>query len=416
MTEYIILMPLLIIMLGLVFIVASDSYINHKQKKIMSGIIGLITLLIVQNVADYLLQLVIELPYLRTLVSIVGYVIRPIIIVLFCKLVKPNGRNTAAWILVIINAAVYLTATFSKAVFYIDETNHYQGGAFGGMLSNTAFVICFALLFHLMYCTVSVYRNRGAKIWIAITNVAIIFISALLDVSPAYLDYPVSYTTIAVVCCSLFYYIWLHLEFAREHEKALMAEQRVKIMISQIQPHFLYNTLSTIQALCQTDPQKAFETTEKFGLYLRNNIDSLDQPELIPFEKELEHTKIYADIEMIRFSKISVEYNINVSDFCVPALSIQPLVENAIRHGVRSREHGIVNVETRIDENGFNEILISDNGVGFDVNELCSKDGAHIGITNVKERIEEMCEGTFDIDSRIGKGTKITIKLPRETK
>ena len=100
----------------------------------------------------------------------------------------------------------------------------------------------------------------------------------------------------------LLYYIWLHLQFVREHENDLKAQQRIQIMMSQIQPHFMYNTLATIQALCLSDPQKAFDTTALFSAYLRDNIDSLSKSDLIPVHKELQHTKIYTDIEMIRYT------------------------------------------------------------------------------------------------------------------
>ena len=205
MTEYIILMPLLILVFGLTPIVARDSYLNKNQKNIMLWIIGLIGVLIAQNVADYLLQTAVSMPYLRTLESIVGYSVRPVIIVLFCKLVKPNGRNTVAWILVAVNTAVYLTAAFSRFAFYIDENNHFHGGFW--YFGKTVFVVSFILLFHLIYCTVSEYHGKKSWIWIPIANIVLVFIAPLLDISPLYRDYPVSYLTIAVVCCSLFYYI-----------------------------------------------------------------------------------------------------------------------------------------------------------------------------------------------------------------
>ncbi len=411
MTEYIILIPLAILIFGLAPIVARDNYLNKNQKNIMFAIVGLIGVLVLQNVADYLLQTVIFAPYIRTLVSIFGYVIRPVIIVLFCKLVKPNGKNAFAWVMVAVNAAVYLTATFSHFAFYIDENNHYHGGVF--YFSKTAFVVSFVLLVYLVYCTVTEYLNEKTWIWLPIVNALLIIASVLLDISPAFRVYPVSYLTIAVVCCSLFYYIWLHLEFVKEHENVLKAEQRIKIMMSQIQPHFLYNTLSTIQALCITDPDKAAKVTEQFGTYLRRNLDSLNDTDLIPLNKELEHTKVYAGIEMLRFPKISVEYDIQAEDFALPALTIQPLVENAIRHGVRSREHGLVNIATREDSD-FYKIIISDNGIGFDADNVDSTDGNHIGIANVRERINTMCKGTLDIDSRIDEGTTITISIPKK--
>lgn len=413
MTEYIILMPLGILLFGLAPIVARDTYLNKEQKKTMTAIIALIILLVIQNVSDYVLQTVISMPYVRTLVSIAGYIIRPIIIVFFCKLVKPRGKNTVAWILAAFNAAVYLTGIFSHIPFYIDETNHFQGGF--PYITNTKYVVSFILLFHLIYCTVTEYRRKKTWIWIPIANVVLVVAAVFMDISPLYRDYPVSYLTITVVCCGFFYYIWLHLEFAKAHERALMAEQRIKIMMSQIQPHFVSNTLTTIQALCLSDPQKAFEVTGKFGSYLRNNIASLEEDSLIPIGKELEHTKVYAEIEMLRFPEISVEYNTEAEDFSLPALTIQPLVENAIRHGVRDRDHGVVEISTKITEDSY-IITITDNGVGFDTKKPLPTDGTHLGIKNVRDRLREMCGGTLKIDSRIGEGTAATITIPRRTK
>ena len=182
--------------------------------------------------------------------------------------------------------------------------------------------------------------------------------------------------------------------------------------MSQIQPHFLYNTLSTVQALCRIDPEKASEVTEKFAKYLRQNLESLDKDECIPIKKELEHTRIYSEIEMVRFPQIEIIYDIKDEDFSIPALSIQPMVENAIRHGVRIREHGVVSISTDFGER-FHKIVIKDNGKGFDVKSLETMESSHIGVKNVKERIEKMCNGVVNIESTIGEGTTITIRIPK---
>ncbi|MBR3395630.1 MAG: sensor histidine kinase, partial [Firmicutes bacterium] len=144
---------------------------------------------------------------------------------------------------------------------------------------------------------------------------------------------------------------------------------------------------------------------------LRQNIDSLDQPDLILFEKELEYTKIYADIESIRFPNIQVEYDIQDTHFGVPALSLQPLVENAIRHGVRVRKDGRIKVSTWQEEENH-MLRIQDNGKGFDVEEAMNADRSHIGMRNVKERIEKMTGGSMTIYSKIGEGTDIVIRIP----
>ena len=182
-------------------------------------------------------------------------------------------------------------------------------------------------------------------------------------------------------------------------------------MMSRIQPHFLYNTLSSIQALCRIDPEKAFDVTEKFGTYLRSNIDSLDRPDLIPFANELEHTRVYSEIEMIRFPNVRVDYDVTDAAFSVPALTMQPLVENAIRHCVRIRKEGVVAVSSRKTDL-CHEIVISDNGKGFDTRLLKTAGGTHIGVRNVRERIEKMCGGTLTVESIPDKGTTVTIRIP----
>ena len=142
-------------------------------------------------------------------------------------------------------------------------------------------------------------------------------------------------------------------------------------------------------------------------------MDSLDKPDLIPFSRELEHTKVYAQIEQIRFPSIEITYDIEVDDFMLPALTIQPLVENAIRHGVRIREHGRISVHVK-DMHSSIRIIIKDNGKGFDVNAPGKDESrSHIGLGNVAERIETMCYGTVDVDSKLGVGTTITITIPK---
>ena len=218
-------------------------------------------------------------------------------------------------------------------------------------------------------------------------------------------------TADAIIVGSVFYYIWLHLRLVREHERDLMAAQRIQIMMTQIQPHFLFNALNTIRALYAKDSPLAERTLEDFSAYLRQNLESLSQTDLIPVSKELEHTRLYAEIEKQRFPNVQIEYRIEDTDFDVPALTIQPLVENAIRHGVRSRENGLVIVSTVLETDGH-RITVTDNGVGFDPKRQLSTEELHIGIRNVKERVEKMCGGEFILTSEVGKGTSVIMLFP----
>ena len=408
-SEYIILIPLLFQIVGLGIAVCVDPYVEKHHKKIMLFIVLLVLSLTVQNVSEYTLAKHVAMPYVRTIVAVYGYCVRPLIILLFFYILDYGKRHTVLWILTGINALIYLTALFTdKISFYINSDNHFGRGP----LSFTCHNVSIVMLVFLSYLTVKeCVKTRKSESLILIFSVLIIVGSIICDGIFEADIVCVSYLTMAVVSSTVFYYIWLHMKFVREHEKALMAEQRIQIMMSQIQPHFLYNTLSTIQALCRTEPEKASVVTERFGTYLRKNLESLSQTELIPVSKELEHTKIYSEIENVRFDNIRVEYDTPETDFMIPALSIQPLVENAIRHGVRIRKNGIVKVSTVKVSNGY-DIIVEDNGKGFDTSTIETADNTHIGLRNVRERIKKMCGGTFQIESTENVGTKITLHIP----
>ncbi|MBQ7372403.1 MAG: histidine kinase [Blautia sp.] len=402
------LLPALTLLLMLAFIVHIDRYIRADLKRTMRIILIVVFSLVVQNYVEYRLADG-EVRWLaRTLVSIYGYAVRPVILILFLKMIAPQKCFLWAYVLVIVNAAVNATALFSHICFWIDERNHYQGGP----LNDMCFYVSAILLVYWFVMKIRVFEPQKRKeTWVPVLTFALVMGSIELDNHVGLVPQPISFLTIAVVISSMAYYIWLHLQFVREHEQDLQAEQRIQIMMTQIQPHFLYNTIATIRALCRTDADKAGEMAEKFSDYLRQNLKSLGIVGLIPFRKELEHTRIYADSEMVRFDNIHVEYEILDDRFSLPPLTVQPLVENAIRHGVRIRDEGIVRIRAQRKEN-CHEIEVWDNGTGFDVSRLDSVDSSHIGIRNVRERIEGMCGGTMKIESRPGEGTTVTITIP----
>ena len=402
-----ILLPLLLELFGLTLAVLIDPYIRKSHRRYLLVIMLLVYSLIAQNLLDYQLQFYPDLVLARTVVSVYGYCGRPAILVLFMQLVSNEKRYRFCWILVAVNALIYCTAFFSDIAISFSS-----GLFFRGPLGLSCHVLSvFLLMVHLVQVLRKYNAVRKPEALLPIISVFAVIAATVADLRMTQNPF-LSYVTIAAVSCSLMYYLWLHLQFVREHEQALMLQQRVKIMMSQIQPHFLYNTLSTIQALCRIDPEKAFDTLEMFGTYLRQNLDSLDQPNLIPFRKELEHTQVYAEIEQIRFPSIRLEYDIADDDFSVPPLTVQPLVENAIRHGVRVRAQGLVEIATASDEkNHF--ITIWDNGKGFDPQADADPQQSHIGINNVRERIESMCGGSLHIDSHPDAGTTVTIRIPR---
>lgn len=401
--------PFLLILIGLAVTVSIDPYINRSQRVVLLLIVGLTVCTVIQNGLSYLLEVRIYDPPARTWISIIGYSIRPLILVLFLYLVGFKFKSWLLWTLVLMNWLIHMTALFTPKICFVITGSVLVRGPLG----YTCHLVSGILLAILLFRTIQEYRSlRRAEIWIPICNALLIVVSVILEsVVFQSLQLPVTFLTMSMVCCSLFFYIWLHLRFVSVHENALMAEQRVQIMMTQIQPHFLFNALNTIRALYARDAALGDKMLENFCAYLRQNLESLNQTELIPITKEVEHTRLYAEIERYRFPNILVEYRIEDEQFESPALTIQPLVENAIRHGVRSRKDGLVTVST-VREAGFHRITVQDNGVGFDPEKEKTTEESHIGIRNVRERVEQMCGGKMILRSEIGKGTCVTLLIP----
>ena len=205
------------------------------------------------------------------------------------------------------------------------------------------------------------------------------------------------------------------LETERNALNAQLAESRISTMMSQIRPHFIYNTLGSIEYLCEEDPPKARKLVHSFAKYLRGNFGELDNPRPIRMSQEMEHVQHYLSIEKVRFPDMTFTFDIDSSDFMLPALTIQPIVENAIKHGLMPLEHGGCIHVTSWDTPSHHYVSVEDDGVGFDPNILI--DGRnHIGLRNIRARLETMVGGSLSIESTIGKGTKVKIKIPKEGK
>lgn len=197
-----------------------------------------------------------------------------------------------------------------------------------------------------------------------------------------------------------------------QHE---LLQMRISIMVSQIQPHFLYNSLTSIAQLCEKNPSQAKKATIEFADYMRHNMNSLKDEKPVPFSSELNHLKTYLSLEKMRFGEdLNIVYDIKATDFNIPSLAVQPLVENAVKHGVGMKEDGgTVTLATKEAEDHF-EIIVSDDGVGFDVSVPKNDGRAHVGMENVKNRLKTMCNATVETESTPGKGTVVKILIPKE--
>ena len=203
------------------------------------------------------------------------------------------------------------------------------------------------------------------------------------------------------------------LETEKTALNAQLTESRISTMMSQIRPHFIYNTLGSIEQLCSINPPKAGELVHNFAKYLRGNFRELDNPRPILMSQEMEHVRHYINIENVRFPDMTFSFEMNSVDFHIPALTIQPIVENAIKHGLMKLPKGgtirVVSYET----DTHYCVSVEDDGAGFDTSELLDE-RKHVGIRNIRERLKAMVDGTLEIESKVGTGTKVLITIPKE--
>ena len=222
--------------------------------------------------------------------------------------------------------------------------------------------------------------------------------------------YAIAYLALIIAIEILFLFVNVKKNELLALEAKKNKEIEVKLMMSQIQPHFVYNTLSSISTLIQIDQNKAQKALDEFTDYLRSNFSALTQTNLIPFEDELKHIQAYLYLEKMRFNeRLNVHYDIKTNNFSVPPLSVQPIVENAVKHGIVQKiEGGNIYIKTYEDGKAY-YALVEDDGVGFKQEEIDFKSNKHIGLANVYYRVKNMADGEMKIESNINEGTKVTI-------
>ncbi|MEG2258344.1 MAG: histidine kinase [Lachnospiraceae bacterium] len=308
----------------------------------------------------------------------------------------------------IVAVVLWTISIFNGMFFTFDEKGMFVTNRFYCFTQGIiGLLLCMDMVLIVKHRKAMGWRNAIPLLLYILLPVIGFFMSFWWDVTPVY---------IAATLSMLLMFIVFHLEQDKQlrQQERQLTQNRISIMLSQIQPHFLYNTLTAICGLCDENPKEAKKVTAEFADYLRHNLESLTQSTPVPFEDELRHTKVYLGIEKKRFEqRLNIVYDIANIDFRIPALTIQPIVENAVKHGVtRKKSGGTVTLSTREMEDCY-EIIIADDGVGFDVNEPLTDLDTHVGKENVRCRLWSICRGTLDIKSTVGEGTTAIIRIPR---
>ena len=289
---------------------------------------------------------------------------------------------------------------FNGMFFSFDENGCFVNGPMYGLVRAFDLIVIIIGIFWVMcYRKILTLREISFLISFNVLPLLSMTLQRFWEPTPQYM---------AVTLSLIVIYVLFHGEITRQ-----LADSRISIMLSQIQPHFMHNMLTTIMYMCRTEPEEAEKTVGQFADYLRANMDSLTLKQCIQFETELKHVKTYWSLEENRFGdKIRAVYDIQENSFMLPSLTIQPIVENAVKHGMRKGKQLTVTIRTYSDLNNY-YVEINDDGRGFDVNAFENDGKSHIGIKNVQQRLKMMCGGELMVNSVPDQGTDAVIKIPK---
>ncbi|MCL2758791.1 MAG: histidine kinase [Treponema sp.] len=415
-----------IICLLILFFVASSEYRKLKRSRIFIRIIivNIIGLLVIITENIFNINAVSENSILTKVLIVLIPLFGPIILIFYIELIITILKEKTTISKIAVYAAYIAVATclidiistiilLPVSMFYMTDLSHHivlrelhSWLLFSRFLSFGCIAIGVGLL--IAYNKYLSRRELLTLLSYAVLPIAAILLELFL--------WRLTLINFSITLAVLIYYANIQSELSQQvKQKELeLTNSKVAIMLSQIQPHFLYNALSAIAQLCDEDPVKAKKATLDFSKYLRNNMESLNDKGLISVEKELEHVKGYLDLEKSMYREtLNVVYDVQVGGFMLPPLSIQPIVENAVKHGIGQKEGGGT-IKISVNEAGNVYIVsVSDDGAGYNTDNFAEETKTHIGINNVIQRLKEQCDGTLEISSEPGIGTTAVIRIPK---
>ena len=295
-------------------------------------------------------------------------------------------------------------AQMSKSIYYITEDNVYHRGPYYLTLLIPPALMMIVIL-------ISVLRRRkqltGKQFFGFISYALFPSIAIYLQTLDIGINFIVLGTVIATGILMMILLTDQAEQAAKQQQK--IADQQAGLMVLQMRPHFIYNTMMSIYYLCIEDPTRAQKVILDFSAYLRKNFTALSSEDPIPFEEELEHARAYLAVEQVRFEdKLYVEYDTPYTDFTLPPLTLQPLVENSVKHGVDPELDPLhISIRTEKTATGY-DVIVADTGPGFDSSE--STAGNRVALSNLRERLARY-GGSLSISDREGGGSVVTLHI-----
>ena len=314
--------------------------------------------------------------------------------------------TSGLWILYLI---LLIFTQFTTVIYYVTPDGSYRRGPY--------YPVLLIPLLLIMTINLITLFNRRPKFSARMFNGFLIyFLAPMLGMIIQMLFYGLNMIVLGTTLASIVLFLIIYSD--QVDESIRQQEENIRLQASaavlQMRPHFIYNVMTSIYYLIQQDPKKAQQVTLDFTTYLRKNFTAIAREEPIPFTSELEHTRAYLAVELVRFEgQLLVESHVEYTAFHLPPLTLQPIVENAVKHGLDPERGPLsLSVTTRKTDDG-SEIIVEDNGPGFDGAE---NNEPHVALNNISRRLASMCGGTLEIKAAEPSGTRVRIFIPKEMK
>ncbi len=324
----------------------------------------------------------------------------------------------AAELMLVMATLLLFENIFYPFMYRINGNNEYERMDLYFIVHIYYYIIMLIGIYYLFKC------RKELKTW-EFTSFLMFVIAPFITEMFAIKIYGIVYSEIAITSVLVCIYVILQAEYGKRQEEIEreVLENQLEVMMSQIGPHFVFNALNSIEYLCNIESPDAPKAIEHFQNYLKVILGSISENQKVSFLQELDHVNNYLYIEKLRFPDIQVDYELTCTDFMLPPLTLQPIVENSIKHGLRRRKNGgHVMIQTKKLGDTF-YVIVEDDGVGFDTEQLDRQwnvigrdesDRSHVGLQNVKSRLELVCGGTCRMESTPGVGTTVTLAIPQE--
>ena len=325
-----------------------------------------------------------------------------------CGINHQNSRLfravTVIWVICFI---ILNISQFTTLIYYITPGNQFQRGPLYPLmiiLMGSIMILNLAGALHM--------RNRLSKRYFYAFLISFLPLTIALFVHLfvsvfSFLSFGIAICAFAMFTLILSDQIEQNLRQQRE-----IANQRASIMVLQMRPHFIHNTMTSIYYLCGQDPQKAQQVTLDFNTYLRKNFNAIVSEHPVPFSEELEHTRAYLAVEQAQFEDLLfVDFDTPHTAFRIPPLTLQPIVENSVKHGMDPDSKPLhIFIRTR-ETDSDSVVIVEDNGSGFD---SVDDSEPHLALTNIQQRLEMMCGGKLEVTPSGEGGTTVKVMIPSD--